>query len=321
MRGLSVKVAQLVIISTSCTRMCGRSTSLWGGGRFVFHILLLSMLVPLAYNVKHDLPNQCPVPPKSSEYNFPPLRLKQEENGATSGRVWEAGIILAYALKHKTFTDVDSVNNVSSIVELGSGTGLLGLVAAIYSGATKVILTDLETALLRDNVNANAHFIPRFAHVQVSKLTWGMAHEINALGTFDLIIGADVVYSGYELEPLVSTVFQLSSRALDIVWLLSYTERDPQVTKALERELMLHGLVFDVHPAVIWNDMDEYRYADWLQRILLAENGASLQNASMNLSAEELLGIPDVMLERSIVYVIRHKANGSANTPSRPRQV
>ncbi|XP_064233353.1 EEF1A lysine methyltransferase 3 isoform X2 [Aotus nancymaae] len=79
------------------------------------------------------------------------------------------------------------------VIELGAGTGIVGILAALQGG--DVTITDLPLALeqIQGNVQAN---VPAGAQAQVRALSWGIDHHVFP-GDYDLVLGADIVY----LEP------------------------------------------------------------------------------------------------------------------------
>lgn len=97
------------------------------------------------------------------------------------------------------------------ILELGSGTGLVGIAAAAILGA-HVTLTDLPHVLpnLRFNATANADAVAaRGGSLAVRQLRWGVAGDIAEVGSapaFDAIIASDVVYYDHLIEPLLETI-------------------------------------------------------------------------------------------------------------------
>ncbi|KAL6222415.1 hypothetical protein ACLB2K_005807 [Fragaria x ananassa] len=90
------------------------------------------------------------------------------------------------------------------ILELGSGTGLVGIAAAATLGAC-VTVTDLPhvTDNLRYNVELNAAVLGGSGgSVSVAALRWG-----EAIGReFDLVLASDVVYHDHLYEPLLKTL-------------------------------------------------------------------------------------------------------------------
>ena len=94
-----------------------------------------------------------------------------------------------------------------SVLELGSGTGALGLGLAI-EGARRVTLTDLErqVPLLTSNICANGHAA---RSTSASTLRWGERLQGAVAQGHDLIVGSDLTYSEDTLEPLASTTAQL----------------------------------------------------------------------------------------------------------------
>nr|XP_043618229.1 protein N-lysine methyltransferase METTL21A-like [Erigeron canadensis] len=95
------------------------------------------------------------------------------------------------------------------ILEVGSGTGIVGISAAAILGAD-VTVTDLHNVLpnLKFNADANAGVIgPRGGGVHVAALSWGEIDEMEVIGReYDMIIGSDVVYHDHLYEPLIQTL-------------------------------------------------------------------------------------------------------------------
>lgn len=118
--------------------------------------------------------------------------------------VWDAAVILC------TFLEMGTVDlQKQSAIELGAGTGLVGIVAALLGA--NVTITDRKVALefLELNVRAN---LPTHIqqNVSVMELTWG--HDLESFSrTFDLILGADIVYLEDTFEDLLKTLEHLCS--------------------------------------------------------------------------------------------------------------
>ncbi|WCJ24907.1 Protein N-lysine methyltransferase METTL21A [Euphorbia peplus] len=97
------------------------------------------------------------------------------------------------------------------ILELGSGTGLVGIAAAMTLGAN-VTVTDLPHVIsnLKFNVDANVEAVGvGGGSVDVAALRWGKEGngDVEMLGKdFDLIIASDVVYHDHLYEPLLYTL-------------------------------------------------------------------------------------------------------------------
>ncbi|KAK9136351.1 hypothetical protein Syun_015681 [Stephania yunnanensis] len=97
------------------------------------------------------------------------------------------------------------------ILELGSGTGMVGIAAAAMLGAN-VTVTDLPHVLsnLRFNAEQNGKVISlRGGFVSVEALRWGEVEDVEGLmvdGPFDLVLGSDVVYYEELFEPLMKTL-------------------------------------------------------------------------------------------------------------------
>ncbi|TNN42252.1 Protein-lysine methyltransferase METTL21D [Liparis tanakae] len=103
------------------------------------------------------------------------LKVKQYYLGDVGCVVWDAAIVLAKYLETKLFYNPSSGVNVwagKNVVELGAGTGVVGLMAATLGAA--VTVTDLEDlqSLLRVNIQDNQALVSR-GSVTAKVLKWG----------------------------------------------------------------------------------------------------------------------------------------------------
>ncbi|GAB9465276.1 putative n2,n2-dimethylguanosine trna methyltransferase [Globisporangium polare] len=136
---------------------------------------------------------------------------------------WDGSVVLAKYLEHARMDDLRGAR----ILELGSGTGLVGLSAALL-GAREVILTDL--AYTMENLARNAKATMRSTaaikgdvHTQV--LDW--FNPPTHLGSFDFVLASDVVWVEELIAPLVATFDVLLRNSLekDTKILMSYQKR------------------------------------------------------------------------------------------------
>ncbi|CAE8616542.1 unnamed protein product, partial [Polarella glacialis] len=172
------------------------------------------------------------------------------------GRVWDGGLVLLeYLAEHRS----ELLGR--RCLELGSGTGLVGMGCALL-GARQVLLTDLEdvTPLLRLNLELNQEFNPFLAvasssapgesaalpaalqsldGVEVLPHRWGTDISSLDFGSTDLVVMADVVYDIEAAEALIATLQSLASveRQTEAKYLMAFRPRnveDPAFFKALE---------------------------------------------------------------------------------------
>ncbi|NXK92147.1 MT21A methyltransferase, partial [Formicarius rufipectus] len=149
------------------------------------------------------------------------IRLQQDwRRLGVAAVVWDAAVVLC------AYLEVEGIDlRDRSVIELGAGTGLLGIVAtllgkgffvfffkAIYNCSARVTLTDREAALefLESNVQANlpSELRPRAV---VKELTWGKDLDNFPPGAFDFILGADIVYLEETFAELLQTLEHLCS--------------------------------------------------------------------------------------------------------------
>ncbi|XP_063809286.1 protein-lysine methyltransferase METTL21C isoform X2 [Pseudophryne corroboree] len=141
----------------------------------------------------------------------------QESIESYAGVVWPAAKALCYFLdENKDEFDLRDKN----ILEIGSGTGLVSIVACILGA--QVIATDLPDALgnLRYNLSRNTR--GRCVHIpEVRELVWGQDLETNYPSDtpmFDYILAADVVYYHTCLKQLLETMKHLCGPGTQLIW-------------------------------------------------------------------------------------------------------
>ena len=150
-------------------------------------------------------------------------------------QTWTSSFILA-SLLHKLDIDLSQCNKVIPVLELGAGTGLVGLTAARVWG-TSVILTDLAPIVpgLAGNIALNTgHGHPEAATAECGSLDWKRPQELQVSqgrsysATRDkaqIILAADTVYSEEHPELLSAVILQWLAPGPDSRAILTYPLR------------------------------------------------------------------------------------------------
>ncbi|OAY60744.1 protein-lysine methyltransferase METTL21E [Manihot esculenta] len=148
--------------------------------------------------------------------------IRQLPSQGLSFQLWPAATTLLTLLDHHSshsatsqlspiLAALSSNTRPLNVLELGSGTGLAGIAAAITLGAN-VTVTDLPNVIpnLQFNVDANANTVALHGgSVKVAPLRWGEDGDgdVEIIGKdFDLILASDVVYHDHLFEPLLYTL-------------------------------------------------------------------------------------------------------------------
>ncbi len=133
----------------------------------------------------------------------------------TGGQCWDASVVLALFLRQHEY-----LCSGSDVLELGAGCGLPGIDIARRRGARSVTVTDAPPAmleLLRSNVRASA------ADARVARLDWSDPADVAAARPVDVLVGADVCWSGHEVGPLESAIRGLRAPVAVLASLASRT--------------------------------------------------------------------------------------------------
>ncbi|KAA8531882.1 hypothetical protein F0562_006401 [Nyssa sinensis] len=170
------------------------------------------------------------------------LLIRQIRSEGLSFQLWPAATTLFTLLdRHRCQTSTSplaaTLSSLSKcqvprrlrILELGSGTGLVGIAAAAALGAD-ITVTDLPHVLsnLQFNVDANADVLAQQGGtVNVAPLSWGDADHMETIGReYDLILGSDVVYHDHLYDPLIQTLrFFLLGGEKKVVFVMAHLRR------------------------------------------------------------------------------------------------
>ncbi|XP_016488404.1 uncharacterized protein LOC107808401 isoform X1 [Nicotiana tabacum] len=136
--------------------------------------------------------------------------------GVTGSVMWDSGVVLGKFLEHAVEAGRIHLQG-KKVVELGSGCGLVGCIAALLGA--QVILTDLpdRLRLLKKNVEANLYGDVR-GSATVTELTWGdeLDHGIKD-PLPDYVLGSDVIYSEGAVMDLLATLLDLSGTQTTVI--------------------------------------------------------------------------------------------------------
>ncbi|XP_069773340.1 EEF1A lysine methyltransferase 3-like isoform X2 [Narcine bancroftii] len=100
------------------------------------------------------------------------------------------------------------------MIELGSGTGIVGILAVLLGG--DVTLTDRPCVLEQIEYNVSANIPLRCRHrSKVSALAWGTDQDTYP-SDFDFILASDVVYSPTQFPDLLRTLLHLCNEKTTI---------------------------------------------------------------------------------------------------------
>ena len=151
--------------------------------------------------------------------------------------------MLAFLLqKHSTDLQKPGIR----ILELGSGSGWLGLNMAVKLPLAAFVLSDHPDALpsLRQQVQRVSASFPSLSdRVSTAQFEWGS--DAAPAGAFDFVIGADLIYSVATLSLLPPIVRGLLTRG-GVVALLQHTPgRKKEVDAGLDGRFLASGLVLE----------------------------------------------------------------------------
>lgn len=163
-------------------------------------------------------------------------------NGSTGHRTWEAALCLGdYALK----TIGEDKKQVNNFLELGAGTGLVGLLMSQMNSKNRVILTDGDeqvVEMLKENIALNSNT----KNVTAEKLYWGEEDDESKFDNFNdgVILCADVTYESGLIHMLVQCLWKLLKK--NKYALLGATLRSQETFAQFEKECEEMGIKMEM---------------------------------------------------------------------------
>ncbi|KAM5443964.1 Protein-lysine N-methyltransferase efm6 [Microsporum ferrugineum] len=131
----------------------------------------------------------------------PPLQLREDLKEGCGGQIWPAGVVLSKYMIENHASDLLG----KTIIELGSGSGLVGLaVARGCATDSPVYITDQMAMfpLMQQNIELNG----LTGVVHAALLDWGDEEAVRALPKAKVILAADCVYFEPAFPLLLSTL-------------------------------------------------------------------------------------------------------------------
>ncbi|KAL3776177.1 hypothetical protein ACHAWO_005578 [Cyclotella atomus] len=151
-----------------------------------------------------DVNSSIHVAPTTTQETSGGLIVEQRKSLGKGGFCWDAAFILG---EHVIHNENEWNQKKTTVLELGSGTGLCGLMVAKATDA-RVTITDLPEllGLMQDNLQRNH---PYKSSVEARTLRWSCEEDYNG-APYDVIIGADIVASLYDPVALAGTLHALA---------------------------------------------------------------------------------------------------------------
>ncbi|KAK2994491.1 hypothetical protein RJ640_026729 [Escallonia rubra] len=136
--------------------------------------------------------------------------------GVTGAVMWDSGVVLGKFLEYAVEVGMIGLQG-KKVVELGSGCGLVGCIAALLGA--QIILTDMpdRLRLLKKNIEANLYGDLRGSAI-VNELVWGDDPDPELCNPLpDYVLGSDVIYSEGAVMDLLTTLVQLCGTHTTII--------------------------------------------------------------------------------------------------------
>lgn len=176
------------------------------------------------------------------------LEIKQNLDYGFSGEVWDGSLVLSYFLT-KNYNKFAKEFKDKTIIELGSGTGIVGIITSIFQ-PKRIYITDLEFVVpfIKENANHNKSTLDIIGEncynsIIPKSLDWMNSDNINEFKNleqhYDYIILSEVIYDETLSLNLLNVLKSLFTKNKTKI-LLCYTYRKKEefeFLKKLSKEL------------------------------------------------------------------------------------
>eukprot|EP00123_Amoebidium_parasiticum_P021906 comp7594_c0_seq1/m.3244 comp7594_c0_seq1/g.3244 ORF comp7594_c0_seq1/g.3244 comp7594_c0_seq1/m.3244 type:complete len:311 (-) comp7594_c0_seq1:265-1197(-) len=171
---------------------------------------------------------QAPTPPGKDYDNVDP--------SVTGSTIWDGGLALAqYLTGTKAIEKATGKKKVKRCLELGAGTGAVGLSVAVCGKTEELVLTDLKCMVphLEKNVALNEKGVSEQCDkVSVLTLRWGNEEDAQRVlegGVVDVLVGSDLVYySGNEQSHVLLDTMKRVCGTETVVFMAFSLQHQPQ---------------------------------------------------------------------------------------------
>ncbi|ORX41187.1 putative methyltransferase-domain-containing protein [Kockovaella imperatae] len=151
------------------------------------------------------------------------VRLKVDAGPGCGGIAWPSGEVLSQYIGYRYECDPSYLKG-KKILELGSGTGLVGIAAGILEPTAEIWVTDQKQLL--DLMERNVEYNGVSSNVHVDELNWGEQIPGHIpVNDLDMILAADCVYFEPAFPLLVQTLCDLIPIGKDIEMLFCWKKR------------------------------------------------------------------------------------------------
>lgn len=190
------------------------------------------------------------------------MTIEQNLDYGYAGEVWDGSLVfIHFLIKNKEkFTDVFKNK---TVLDLGAGTGVCGILSTIYQ-PQHVVITDIEKAieLIERNIKSNNHMISEGSKVEALPLNWNDLDQISNLkvkfNSFDCILCCEVVWNPTLFDVLIDTISAFFEKGkTKIIFAYTYRKSEEKLFFAnLQVKLKVNLKTFPKQ------DYDENYYSD-----------------------------------------------------------
>lgn len=167
------------------------------------------------------------------------LSISQDwKKNGVAAVVWDAALVLARYLE----TSVGLTRK--KVIELGAGTGLVGIVAGLLGAQVSITDRKMALALARDNVERNSQNF-NTSLIEVRELEWGQ--NVSSFDPpFDYVLGADIVYIEDTFKQLLKTIDELcDDKTVVLLSCKIRYERDNHFLGLLNKKFIVEEVFYD----------------------------------------------------------------------------
>ncbi|ODO10424.1 hypothetical protein I350_01019, partial [Cryptococcus amylolentus CBS 6273] len=141
------------------------------------------------------------------------------------GVTWPAGEVMSRYLVYRHSLEPDRLKE-KKILELGSGTGLVGLVTAMLEPSSEIWITDQAPLLELMETNTRLNLGEDHDSVHVTEFNWGESVSSDIpIEDIEVVLAADCVYFEPAFPLLVQTLCDVAPLGKTIEILFSYNKR------------------------------------------------------------------------------------------------